>query len=301
MLAFGPSFFTLGVALFLLTDVQTLPSVSPAPGRQTTTTDGRTRDNSSIPEMSTTAKYNGSNTSTTSMNYANSSTTIMTWTELTSDGPDPTRTTVSHSLTTKMKDNQKDKLTTAKPFTRKSYDSTGIIVLVLIIIIAMGFSLACCIARRRQRRYSVDFHSRPDEANVPLSTVEPEVAVASASHNGLQTFQSDRKSAKDGGEEQEEPDGPKTEAVDSQQQQADSASTTQPADDSENKPKDDVDAEKGLGTPEEQAKDHVTDPSLDGTPKETNENNSNNTCENPRKANSQLSSFFWEVSLDSQL
>ncbi|XP_061778959.1 uncharacterized protein [Nerophis lumbriciformis] len=299
MLAFGPSFFTLGVALFLLTDAQTLPSVSPEPGRQTTTTDGTARENSSITEMSTTAKYNSSNTSSTSMGYANTTTTIITWTQLTSDGPDTTRTTVT---TTKMKD-QKDKRTTAKPFMKKTYDSTGIIVLVLIIIIAIGFSLACCFVRRRQRRYSVDFHSRPDEANVPLSTVEPEAPVDSASHNGLQTFQSDRKGAKDVGEEQEEPDGHKTEAVDSQQQQADSASTTppaddsenKPADDSENKPKDDVDAEKGLRTPEEPAEDHVTDRSLDGTPKATNENNSNNT------PNSQLSSFFWEVSLDSQL
>ncbi|XP_061888310.1 uncharacterized protein si:dkey-27h10.2 isoform X2 [Entelurus aequoreus] len=295
MLAFGLSFFTLGAALFLLTDAQTLRSVSPAPGRQTTTTDGMARENSSITEMSTTAKYNRSNTSSTSMSYANTTTTILSWTELTSDGPNTTRTTVSYSLTTKMKDDQKDKRTTAKPLMRKTYDSTGIIVLVVIIIIAIGFSLACCIVKRRQRRYSVDFHSRPDEANVPLSTVEPAVPVDSASHNGLQTFQSDRKSAKDGGEEQEEPDGHKTEAVDSQQQQADSASTTPPTDDSESKPKDDVDAEKGLRTPEEPAEDHVTDRSLDGTPKATNENNSNNT------PNSQLSSFFWEVSLDSQL
>lgn len=34
------------------------------------------------------------------------------------------------------------------------------------------------------QRYSVDFTSRPDEANIPLSTIDPEVPADAAPQNG---------------------------------------------------------------------------------------------------------------------
>lgn len=39
-----------------------------------------------------------------------------------------------------------------------------------------------------QQRYSVDLTSRPDEAHIPLSTMDPEMPVNTGPQNGLQTF-----------------------------------------------------------------------------------------------------------------
>ncbi|XP_028312673.1 uncharacterized protein LOC114469373 [Gouania willdenowi] len=70
-------------------------------------------------------------------------------------------------------------ITTAAPVSDKN-DITGIIIISVIIIAALGFGVGCYIARRRGRRNSVDFTSRPDETNIPLNaevTQSPEVLV----------------------------------------------------------------------------------------------------------------------------
>lgn len=83
--------------------------------------------------------------------------------------------------TTESKTRLRDKMTTAEP-SRGGGDSVGIIILVVIIIIAILAGIVCYVARSRARRYSVDFTSRPDEAHIPLSTVEADAVP----HNGLQ-------------------------------------------------------------------------------------------------------------------
>ncbi|KAJ0033698.1 hypothetical protein NQD34_000805 [Periophthalmus magnuspinnatus] len=74
--------------------------------------------------------------------------------------------------------------TTPKP--SDGNESVGIIILVVIIVIALLTGFVCFVTRRRARRYSVDLSSRPDEAQIPLSTVEPEGPVETATANGLQ-------------------------------------------------------------------------------------------------------------------
>lgn len=81
------------------------------------------------------------------------------------------------------------KTATEKPTSLETDDTTGIIILVIIIAVALGFGLACYFARKKGRRYSVDFTSRPEEANIPLSTMEPDLPVDTAFHSGLQTFE----------------------------------------------------------------------------------------------------------------
>ncbi|KAK1886849.1 Pheromone-processing carboxypeptidase KEX1 [Dissostichus eleginoides] len=68
-------------------------------------------------------------------------------------------------------------------------ENTGIIILFVIILFAVVFGVACYCARKRQRSQSVDFTSRPDDANIPFSTFD----VDTAPHKGLQTFESTTK------------------------------------------------------------------------------------------------------------
>ncbi|XP_035765934.1 salivary glue protein Sgs-3 [Neolamprologus brichardi] len=72
------------------------------------------------------------------------------------------------------------KSSTSSPKTAGS-DKTGIIILVILILVVVAFLLACYVTQKRRRRYSVDFSSRQDEVNIPLSTVEP---VDTAPQNG---------------------------------------------------------------------------------------------------------------------
>ncbi|XP_054634573.1 uncharacterized protein LOC129182452 [Dunckerocampus dactyliophorus] len=291
MLAFGPCLFTLGVALLSLDAVQMFPSVANKSKQQILPTDDPTLENITT-EMFIIANYSNNNKSNSemsnsSMSYANTTTAVTTWTEqkdTESDAttPNPMTTTI-HSLSTEMRDNLKDKrlVTTAKPDSKKT-DNTGIIILILIIVIAIGFALACYIVRRRGRHSSVDLSPvmGPDEANIPLSTLEPELPIDSAPQNGLQTFQSDGKGAEEEDDNDDEvSDGQKTEAED-RQPHAESASAAPPADDSENKPKD---SEKDPPAPVEPAGRDATDKTSEGTPEKTNENNSNNADASPRK------------------
>lgn len=200
----------------------------------------------------------------------------------------------------------KEKTTTAKPKTAAAAsDSTGIIILVVIIIVALAFGVACYFARKRGRRYSVDFTSRPDEANIPLSTIEPELPIDSAPQNGLTTFES----AETTTQEPQEPEA-KPEAQEEQKAEADkpavepSAESAPPApspDSSEDKPKEDVVEQPPPAAPVEQNVEEKTDD--EGTVsnktsveslKETNENNSNNVCQ---LRDLERSSIFWDVPL----
>lgn len=81
--------------------------------------------------------------------------------------PAPTKTT------TKSKSRRLDFMTTPLPEDDGS-ETVGIIILIVIIISALLAALICYIARSKGRRFSVDLTSRPDEVQIPLSTVEPE-------------------------------------------------------------------------------------------------------------------------------
>lgn len=116
--------------------------------------------------------------------------------------PQPTVVSEVTKLTTKGQKNGKN--TTPQPRTDKN-DSTGIIILIIIILVAVAFAGACYVARRRGRNYSVDFTSRPDETNIPLSAVEPEAPGETLPHNGMQTFESAEMSVKEQQEPEEKP------------------------------------------------------------------------------------------------
>ncbi|TDH16332.1 hypothetical protein EPR50_G00018710 [Perca flavescens] len=148
---------------------------------------------------------------------------------------------------------------TAKPSTG---DSTGIIILVVILLIALVCGVACYFARKRGRRYSVDFTSRPDEANIPLSTVEPELPIDTTSQNGLKTFESaetttkeeQKPEAKSGVQEEQKAEADKS-VVDAS---AESAAPTPSPNSSEDKPKEDV-VEQSPPAPVEPSVEEKTD------------------------------------------
>lgn len=181
------------------------------------------------------------------------------------------------------KDKGKD-MNTPKP--AAADDSTGIIIIIVIIIIALVFAVACFFARKRGRRYSVDLTSRPDEANIPLSAVEPEMHIDTVPQNGLQTFESvetPKKESQDletNPEAQEEQKGDADKSV--AEPSADSAAPAPSSDSSVDKSKEDVD-EPSPPAPVELSLDEKTDDegavsnktSVESL-KETNENNSNN-------------------------
>ncbi|KAF1395377.1 hypothetical protein PFLUV_G00010880 [Perca fluviatilis] len=172
-------------------------------------------------------------------------------------GPSKTTTSTVTTLSTTAK--PKPPSTTAKPNTG---DSTGIIILVVIILIALVCGVACYFARKRGRRYSVDFTSRPDEANIPLSTVEPELPIDTVSQNGLKTFESAETTTK----EEQKPEA-KSEVQEEQKAEADksvvdasaeSAAPMPSPNSSEDKPKEDV-VEQSPPAPVEPSVEEKTD------------------------------------------
>ncbi|XP_053182220.1 uncharacterized protein si:dkey-27h10.2 [Scomber japonicus] len=185
---------------------------------------------------------------------------------------------------------------------------TGIIVLIVIIIIAVVFLIACLLAKKRGRRYSVEFNSRPDDTNIPLSTMQPEMPADSTSQNGLKTFESTEASAKEAQE-------PETKPLVQEEQKGEiycfagdpsteSAAPAPSAGSSEDKSKEDV-VEQSPPKPVEPKVEEKTDDEGDVSNKtsveslkETNENNSNNADVTQRK-DWKLANIFWDVSLDS--
>ncbi|KAM8771450.1 uncharacterized protein AB9X84_008179 [Acanthopagrus schlegelii] len=215
----------------------------------------------------------------------------------------------------------KDKENTTPTLTSKtSGDKTGIIILIVIILVAFVVGLVCFFAKKRGRRYSVDFTSRPDEANIPLSTIDPEVPADAAPQNGLQTFAStETETAAEEGKEPEEPaekpevkDEPKAEADKSAvDPSAESAALPPPPDSSDDKPKEDV-AEESLPPPpapapveptvEEKTDDEgaVSNKTSVESLKETNENNSNNS-DFSQQGDTKSDNIFWDIPLNSPL
>ncbi|XP_032398803.1 cell wall protein RTB1 isoform X2 [Etheostoma spectabile] len=187
---------------------------------------------------------------------------------------DPSKSPTSAAKTT-------SKSTTDKPNDASTGDITGIVILVVIIFIAFVCGAACYFARKRARRYSVDFTSRPDEANIPLSTVEPELPVDTVSQNGLQTFESTETTTK----KEQEPEA-KPEVQEEQKAEADKSVVDASAESAAPAPspnsKEDV-VEQSPPAPVEPSVEEKTDDegvvsnktSVESL-KETNENNSNN-------------------------
>ncbi|XP_031132789.1 protein let-653 isoform X3 [Sander lucioperca] len=178
--------------------------------------------------------------------------------------PTPSKSKTSTTTT-------KDKSTIAEPKpAAKTGDITGIIILVVIIVIALVCGAACFFARKRGRRYSVDFTSRPDEANIPLSTMEPELPIDTVSQNA----EAD-KSVVDASAESAAPDKPKEDVVEQ--------SPPAPVEPSVEEKTDD----EGV----------VSNKTSAESLKETNENNSNN-ADFSQKRDLKRSNIFWDVPLD---
>ncbi|XP_077427175.1 uncharacterized protein LOC144055238 isoform X2 [Vanacampus margaritifer] len=291
MIAFAASLVTLGVTLVSFTASQTPPSLTTESKGLNFTMAGAMAENGI--KSDTTENSNDTIMSST-MSYKNASVPVMPGTNQNgnkTEGTSYETTPAPLTISTKMTEKQDKSTTTAKPNTNKGYDTTGIIILILIIVVAVGFGIACYISKRRAKRYAVDFSSRADEANVPLSPVEPMLANDTAPQNGLQTFESGDKRSKEAEKEEEAPkneeeDEPKAEAA------TETESPAPPADDSRNNAKDgeavkpdEPDQQSSHGTAEESPK---------------NENNSNNS-DVTQKKDFKMSTTFWEISLDSQV
>nr|XP_020447484.1 uncharacterized protein LOC109955553 isoform X2 [Monopterus albus] len=151
----------------------------------------------------------------------------------------------------------RNKHTTTSPARRGSGDTIGISILVVIIAVAVVFVIACCFLRkRRERRYSVDLTSRPDEANIPLSTVEPELHIDSVSQNGLQTFENTATTKKESQEPEAKPEVQEEQKAD--KSVVDPSAESAAPHSSEYKPKQ-VDAEQSLPAPVELSMEEKTD------------------------------------------
>ncbi|KAE8277654.1 hypothetical protein D5F01_LYC24352 [Larimichthys crocea] len=197
------------------------------------------------------------------------------------------------TFTTKEKEKEN---TTKRPPQEASSDSTGIIILFVIIIVALGFGVACYVARKRGRRYSVDFASRPDEINIPLSAVEPELPADTVSQNGLHTFADTP--TKEPEEPEEKPEAQeKAKADKSETEAGPNAESAAPA--TSDKPKEDVAAPVEPNM-EEKTDDEgaVSNKTSVESLKETNENNSNNV-DVSQQMDLVSSKLFWDIPLDS--
>ncbi|CAB1436379.1 unnamed protein product [Pleuronectes platessa] len=173
-----------------------------------------------------------------------------------------------------------------KDIKHQTGDTPGIVILIVIILVALGFGVACYVVRKRGRRYSVDFTSRQDEANIPLSIVDHELPADTVSQNGLKTFETEAdKSVVDPG--------------------AESAAAAPSPHDSEDKPKEDVAEPSPTPAPVQPSAEEKTDD--EGTVsnktsveslRETNENNSNG-ADFRQTTELDSSSIFRDVPLDS--
>ncbi|XP_056135745.1 uncharacterized protein si:dkey-27h10.2 [Lampris incognitus] len=69
----------------------------------------------------------------------------------------------------------------------QSDDSTGFIIVIVISLAVILLIVACCVTNRKAKMYSVDFSSRQDDVQIPLSTVRPDGPKA---QDGVKTFDS---------------------------------------------------------------------------------------------------------------
>ncbi|TNM85825.1 hypothetical protein fugu_008096, partial [Takifugu bimaculatus] len=199
MLSAGPSFIILGVVVAWATaDNSTVLLLNSSMSVNVTVTPFPSNANGTF------TTSNGNRSSTTAQGNGTSvSTTVQPTSTFTPSHP-PATTTSNGGNRGRAK--TKAPKVTAQPVSELD-DTTGIIILVVIIIIALVFGLACYFARKRGRliqdqsifqntlilsvpsSYSVDFNSRGDDANIPLSTVEPELTADAVTQNGLKTFE----------------------------------------------------------------------------------------------------------------
>lgn len=307
MALFGPYIFMLGLFVAQVT--------------AQTTTSNPSNETATANETSTAVTLTSTDANNTrTVNFSSST-----------SNPSPIPTTATATVTPGSRSTQDDRATLPKTFTPEaghggveqttpkdnekkkdsnhnqssSGDTIGIVIIVVIAIIAVGFFVACFFSRKRGRHYSVDLTSRPDEANIPLSTVEPE-PLDNGPQNGLQTFESVDTTAK----ESKEPD-PKPEVQ--QQKEADPEKSAEPAADpaasasssgsSEEKSKEDV-VEESPPAPVEPSADEKTDDegavstktSVESL-KDANENNSN-SADLEQKTDLMSNNSLWDVPLD---
>ncbi|XP_040893220.1 endochitinase 2 [Toxotes jaculatrix] len=254
---------------------------------------------------------------TSGMNITNATSTIMPSTTMqkggvTKDGKAPTVKPISPSRTTSAsttKSNTKDKETTDNRRNAGS-NSTGIIIFFVIILIACGLGIGWYITRKRgNRRYSVDFTPSPDGANIPLSTVEPELPVDTVPQNGLQTSENTEATKKESQEPEAKPEVQEEQKHETEADKsvvdpgAESAAPAPSPDSSGDKPKEDV-VEQSPPAPVEPSTEEKTDDegvvsnktSVESL-KETNENNSNNT-DFSQERDLESSYTFWDIPLN---
>ncbi|XP_076830969.1 uncharacterized protein LOC143476597 isoform X1 [Brachyhypopomus gauderio] len=66
-------------------------------------------------------------------------------------------------------------------------DKTAFITIFILVVMCLAAAITCYIVQRKQRRFSVDLHVKNEDAQIPLSDVEPEV-FESHNANDMQTF-----------------------------------------------------------------------------------------------------------------
>ncbi|KAM3623845.1 uncharacterized protein V6R79_016199 [Siganus canaliculatus] len=320
MPSIGPAFWILGwLVASVSTDQTTTPaelSPSPSTARGFNNPNLSTDDAlSTLPPRtsittnsnSTTMMTSSANNSTSEAMVTNTSVSLTTQAGRGAPAPSASGSTKATQRTTTRRKEITEKITTvAKPLSEAG-DRTGIIILIVIIIVALAFAVGCFFARKRGRRYSVDFASRQDETNIPLSAVEPEMPPETVPQNGLQTFVSPDTAA----EEPQQPEKP-SEVEEEPTAEADksavepSAEPAAPApspESSEDEPKEDV-AEQSPPAPVEPSVEEKTDDegvnsnqtSVESL-KEANENNSNN-ADVSQERDFKPSCLFWDVPLD---
>ncbi|XP_056264710.1 uncharacterized protein LOC130189796 [Pseudoliparis swirei] len=308
MPSIGLCFFFLGVVVVSVTAIETTTgngfptasttvnlsaTVTPVSVTTATSTNNATAkgtmssnkgSNTSLP--STTKQQGGA--STISVNETQSSSPITT-----TKSNKLSKSTTTIKTTTKT---NKDTRNTAKTKKSTAVDNTGLIILMVIILIALGFGVTCFVLRKRGRHASVDFTSRPDESNILLRTMEPDLPIDAVPQNGLQTFESPEKEPQ---EPEAKPGIQEEQKAEADKSVVESAAPAPTPDSSEDKPKEHV-VEQSPPKPvepsvEEKADDDgvVSNETSVESLKEANENNSNNAdFSQTRDIN------FWDVPLN---
>ncbi|XP_034544863.1 AAC-rich mRNA clone AAC11 protein [Notolabrus celidotus] len=313
MATISPSFFILGLVVVLVTAQESSTNGMPAtilkgdnatelvtPSSFTSNiTTSNTINITTINSTNNNGTINITNNNSTINSTNNNNTVKPTVTK--KDGgkmTTPLRPTAKPGDTDEANDKGRD-MTTPTP--APDSDRTGIIILIVIIIIALAFGITCFYARKRGRRYSVDLTSRPDEANIPLSTVEPELLIDAVPQNGLQTFESVETITKESEakpEAREEQKGGADKSV--VEPSAESAAPAPSPDSSGDKPKEEpsppalVEPSGDEKTDDEGAASNKT--SVESL-KEPNENNSNN-ADLSQTTDLMMNNNFSDVPLD---
>ncbi|KAI9525558.1 hypothetical protein NQZ68_006107 [Dissostichus eleginoides] len=269
------------------------PSVKPLNTTSTTNiTAGKTTENNT-----TTPTYNTVTTNDTTIAPTTSDSTEApgTMTPSTMTGVDEIKTPTT--MTTQAMAT-KPKTPKPKPNVEAS-ENTGIIILFVIILFAVVFGVACYCARKRQRSQSVDFTSRPDDANIPFSTFD----VDTAPHKGLQTFESTTKELQEPEAKPEVQEEQTAETDKSVDDPGETAALVPPPGSAEGKPKEEA-VEQSPPPPVELSVEEKTDDegvvsnktSVESL-KETNENNSN-SADFSQKKDLKRNNIVWDVPLE---